>query len=92
MRVLKFGGTSVASAERLIKVSEIVKGKYEQHKGLCVIVSAFSGITDLLIQLTEHAREGKNYDEKLRFFQSKVYEVANGLLDAEIVSEIKDET
>lgn len=47
MRILKFGGTSVANAENIKKVLEIVNQKSEQDK-LVVVVSALSKVTDLL--------------------------------------------
>ncbi len=48
MQVIKFGGSSVASAENINKVVEIVKNKVGQNK-IVIIVSALGGITDLLL-------------------------------------------
>ena len=47
MLVLKFGGTSMGSAEAMKQVADIVKGKL-QHDSLFLVVSAMSGTTDLL--------------------------------------------
>ncbi|WP_409416962.1 bifunctional aspartate kinase/homoserine dehydrogenase I [Flavobacterium sp. PS2] len=47
MRILKFGGTSVANAENIKRVLEIVNQKSEQDQ-LVVVVSALSKVTDLL--------------------------------------------
>ena len=54
--VMKFGGTSVADAEAIARVVGIVKGARESS-GLppVVIVSAMSGVTDRLLELTEAA-------------------------------------
>lgn len=41
--ILKFGGTSVGTGERLIQVSEIVKTITETHNPI-VVVSAMSGV------------------------------------------------
>ncbi|MGC4102499.1 bifunctional aspartate kinase/homoserine dehydrogenase I [Ferruginibacter sp.] len=49
MQVIKFGGSSVASAENINKVVEIVRSKTGTEK-LVVVVSALGGITDLLLQ------------------------------------------
>ena len=66
MRVLKFGGTSVANAENIEKVIEIVKEKIDDEV-LIVIVSAFGGTTDALLECGRLASEGnENYIEKLR--------------------------
>ena len=48
MIVLKFGGTSVANAENINKTINIIAQKSKDKK-LAVVVSAFSGVTDLLI-------------------------------------------
>ena len=52
MKVLKFGGTSVANAENIKLVLDIVINKAKDEK-LVVVVSAFSKVTDLL-QLASH--------------------------------------
>jgi bifunctional aspartokinase / homoserine dehydrogenase 1 len=56
MQVIKFGGSSVASAENISKVVEIVKGKTGTTK-VVVVVSALGGITDLLLQCAAMAAE-----------------------------------
>jgi aspartokinase/homoserine dehydrogenase 1 len=47
MKILKFGGTSVANAQNIKLVLDIVTKKAQQDK-LIVVVSAFSKVTDLL--------------------------------------------
>ena len=46
--VHKFGGTSVANAERYRHVAKVLAERPEKRKA--VVVSAMSGITDALIQ------------------------------------------
>jgi len=78
---MKFGGTSVANAERLRLVSDIVIKKFNEDKGICVIVSAFSGVTDLLLETVNQAKiSDQDYQKTLESFISKVHEVASGLL------------
>ena len=55
MKVLKFGGTSVGSAESILKVKEIVEA---QQEPVIVVVSALGGITDQLIGTARMAVEG----------------------------------
>ena len=57
MQVIKFGGSSVASAENINKVVEIVKGKTNTTK-IVMVVSALGGITDLLLQCAQLASSG----------------------------------
>lgn len=65
MQVIKFGGSSVASAENINKVVEIVKAKSGASK-LAVVVSALGGITDLLLQCAGLAATGnENYKTSL---------------------------
>ena len=66
MKVLKFGGTSVANAENISKVITILKQESKKQK-LAVVVSALGGTTDLLIKSGELATQ-KN-DEYLSVFQ-----------------------
>ena len=56
MIVMKFGGSSVGSADSIIKVSKIVQ-KYSS-KQLVVVVSAMFGVTDMLILAAEIAKNG----------------------------------
>ena len=56
MKVLKFGGTSVANAESLSNVLKIVQ---KQKGSTAVVVSALGGITDLLMEMLSSAQSGK---------------------------------
>ncbi len=55
MKVLKFGGTSVATAESILQVKSIVRRCDEQT---VVVVSALGGITDSLITTASLAERG----------------------------------
>ena len=48
--VQKFGGTSVANAERIMNVANIVTEKYKQGNNMVVVVSAQGDTTDDLIE------------------------------------------
>ncbi len=48
MKVLKFGGSSVGSAENMLKVKKIIESQSDQ---IVVVVSAVQGITDKLNEL-----------------------------------------
>jgi len=49
--VQKFGGTSVASAERIVEVSKIIEGELKNNNKVIVVVSAMAGVTSGLITL-----------------------------------------
>ena len=48
-KVLKFGGTSVGSIERIINAAKIIKREHEDGNSIIVIVSAMAGKTNELI-------------------------------------------
>ena len=55
MKVLKFGGTSVANSKSLTAVVTILK---HQKEACVVVVSALGGVTDLLISMLNKAANG----------------------------------
>ena len=57
MKVLKFGGTSVANSKNIDQVSAIVAS---QDKNNVVVVSALGGITDLLMSALQIATKGES--------------------------------
>ncbi|MGZ5189748.1 MAG: bifunctional aspartate kinase/homoserine dehydrogenase I, partial [Flavisolibacter sp.] len=66
MQVLKFGGTSVANAENIRKVRAIV-GERMKNDRTIVVVSAFGGVTDHLLQCGIQASEGNaDYKQSLQ--------------------------
>ena len=65
MKILKFGGSSVASAENIKKVTQIIFDSLKQREGLVVVVSALGGVTDNLIKLAILAEEKNNTYEEL---------------------------
>lgn len=57
MKVLKFGGSSVAEAARIKRVFSIVEGRLADGP-LVVVVSAFGGVTDDLLRCCSLASKG----------------------------------
>ena len=60
--ILKFGGTSVGTVEKIKKVAEIVKKRFEEGKEIIVVVSAMSCVTDELKAKSDLI--SKNFDNK----------------------------
>jgi bifunctional aspartokinase / homoserine dehydrogenase 1 len=65
MRVLKFGGSSLASVQRFAKVVEIVK-QHCQTETICLVLSAPQGVTNSLVELVDIAAEGKSFQATLQ--------------------------
>jgi len=57
MKVLKFGGSSLAAAETLARVVEIVVAEHAAG-GVVVVVSAQGGVTDALVEAARLAEQG----------------------------------
>ena len=80
MRVLKFGGSSVANAENINKIISILKDRSEKEK-LVVVVSALGGTTDALLNSVITASKGdEKYKEELRKIEDRHLEVVKQLV------------
>jgi bifunctional aspartokinase / homoserine dehydrogenase 1 len=84
MKVLKFGGSSVANAERIRRLGEIVVREYKNIGRLAVVVSAFQGVTDTLINMGMIASTGSiAYRKELDQLQERHREVASTLVSGD---------
>ncbi len=52
-KVLKFGGTSVGSIQRIVHASKIIKKEYDKGNKILVVVSAMAGTTNNLVAHSE---------------------------------------
>ena len=62
MKVLKFGGSSLADAERYLRVKDISLACHTET-GAAVVLSAPKGVTNALSLLCDEAASGKDYGE-----------------------------
>ena len=60
--ILKFGGTSVGTIEKIKKVANIIKKRLSEGNEIIVVVSAMSGATDELKAKSDLI--SKNFDDK----------------------------
>ncbi len=79
--VMKFGGTSLGSAER-IRASAALIVKERLARPLVVVVSAMSRVTDLLLDTMKHAEGGDlaGVESNLQSLRSRHYEALQELL------------
>ncbi len=90
MNVLKFGGTSVANAQNINLVLDIV-GQTCKKDQLVVVVSAFSGVTDLLVLAASNAAaKDKNYKEIVSQIEKKHKDAIEQLISLSEQSELID--
>lgn len=66
MKILKFGGSSVANADNIKKVIQIISESSKKVKDLIIVVSALGGVTDNLLKIAVLAsEENSKYQEFL---------------------------
>lgn len=83
MKVLKFGGTSVGSAESIQTLLQIVKKESEISGNPVVVVSAMSGVTNLLAKMAEKASVGEDYALYLSELEARHFAIIKTLLDVQ---------
>lgn len=89
MKVLKFGGSSIASAERIEKVIEIVRNATKEDKDIVVVLSALGGATDMLLKIATLAAQGdKVYRELLKELEARHIEAVEILIPASERSDV----
>jgi len=94
MKVLKFGGTSVGTAENIRKVKRIVEN---QNVDVIVVVSALGGITDKILNAARKASIGSgDFHADLREIKNRHEEVIRLLFNGsgsikQIVDKLLDE-
>lgn len=93
MKVLKFGGSSVASADRIKSVVEIIK-PYLGEETPAVVFSAFGGVTDSLITLSKLALAGDvSYKSQLSLLENRHLDVVRALItiqkQSSIIAQVK---
>jgi len=71
MKILKFGGSSVANAQNILLVENVIRKESQKNK-IIVVVSALSGVTDALIKASESASvKDENYLHILKDLEEK---------------------
>ena len=84
--VMKFGGTSVGSAEALNRVANIIANKDGEK---VVVVSAMSGITNFLVSIVDNPLT--DLENVLEQFEEKHLATAAQLFDGETMEEFRKE-
>jgi aspartokinase/homoserine dehydrogenase 1 len=95
--VMKFGGTSVGSATALKNVMGIVRKAHSRGNEIVLVVSAMSGVTDLLLDSARRAEAGdeqvaRTTLQKMRALHSAVLEtlLADSALRDSVSAEIEE--
>ncbi|GHE94703.1 bifunctional aspartate kinase/homoserine dehydrogenase I [Thalassotalea profundi] len=78
MRVLKFGGSSLATANRFIQVAEIIKDK-SQESPVAIVVSAPQGVTNHLVAMAENISDEDKLANDLIHFNRAITTIIDDL-------------
>jgi aspartokinase/homoserine dehydrogenase 1 len=94
MKIMKFGGSSVGSVDRINSVVEILKSSFQEIKKGAVILSAYQGVTDKLIGAGTIAASSnevylKIYDELQDLHITTAKELISIQRQSNILAEIK---
>ena len=80
MKILKFGGSSVANQENIQKVFQILKNQFQKEE-IAVVFSALGGVTEVLLQSAFKAKEGdKSYVEEIKVLETRHYDLVRKLI------------
>lgn len=84
MIVMKFGGSSISTTERIQNVLEVIRSNKDRSP--VIVASALGGVTDGLYQLAHDALKGK--DDSLSKIEARHYDTAKELgVDGTILEE-----
>ncbi|GGW65097.1 bifunctional aspartate kinase/homoserine dehydrogenase I [Alishewanella tabrizica] len=78
MRVLKFGGSSLASVSRFSEVAEIVMQQAATEQ-VCLVLSAPQGVTNTLVELTDLAYLGTDFQALLNQLEQRYQLLLNAV-------------
>ena len=80
MKILKFGGTSVGSVESIGKLLQIIEKEQNQSGNPVIVLSAMSGVTNLLSSMADIAAQGGTFSNELRELEERHFDVIKELL------------
>ena len=88
MLVLKFGGTSMGSADAIKQVVDIVRNKLNES-AVMVVVSAMSGTTDLLLNCgTKASASDESYKDILKQLETRHLDAVKALIPVQQQSSV----
>jgi bifunctional aspartokinase / homoserine dehydrogenase 1 len=79
MKILKFGGKSLAYGNGFEKVIEIIQNEVKNKNRIAIVVSAIANTTDNLEEILEKAKKGEDYLQQFTAF--KKFQQANFKVD-----------
>ncbi len=84
IKILKFGGKSLANGDGIERVLKIISKKAKEKEHFAVVLSARGKATDQLEAMLKGSANGDDFEEELKFFGNYQKE---GLSDASVISD-----
>ena len=82
MKILKFGGSSIASPENIFHVKSIIEKYLHEKEKIACVFSAFEGVTDALMSMCMAAESrDDNYEIELKALEKRHLETVSELID-----------
>ncbi len=81
MKVLKFGGTSVGSVDSIRTLMGILQREKSENGNPVVVLSAMSGVTNLLASMADKAAAGEDFSAYLTELESRHFDAVKALLE-----------
>ncbi len=88
MKILKFGGTSVGSIASIHALLTILEKEKEQNESAVVVLSAMSGVTNLLTEMAEQAAQGQVFAPSLQAMEQRHFEVVRAHLPLQAQNQV----
>ncbi len=86
MKVLKFGGSTINSAENILRVKKIIESQQDQT---IIVISALSGVTDQLLELSKQAaRREEDFFRIFNNIENKHLEIVNTLFEKPLLNSV----
>ncbi len=80
MKILKFGGSSVGSAESINRLMTILKGEEGNDEKPIIVLSAMQGVTNLLTEMAIRASKGESFEADLKELENMHFQVVKKLM------------
>lgn len=80
MKIIKFGGSSIGTAESIRSILEIIREMPSSEGKPVVVLSAMGGITNLLNQMAEDASRGLDFSDGLQEIERRHFNVIRELI------------
>ncbi|HHB77654.1 MAG TPA: bifunctional aspartate kinase/homoserine dehydrogenase I [Saprospiraceae bacterium] len=91
MKILKFGGSSVAAPDRIKAVAAIVRDNYSRGEKFSFVVSAFGGVTDKLLEMAQTASAGDDtFEEEWQALKQRHIDMVEALLKGDYRKEAEE--